>query len=142
VRRYEHIPPLRVNRSELQQVLLNLLINARDAMPGAGGEIKIELARTDSGIRIVFSDTGEGIPAEHLGKVFDPFFTSRQARSDGGRAGTGLGLYVTYWIVKRHGGSIDVQSVVGRGTTFTINLPLQETAGSEAGGTGIQRVRP
>jgi PAS domain S-box-containing protein len=101
----------------LQQVLINLLTNARDAV-GAAGEIAIvTAASTDPpGVRVAVRDTGPGIPAETLPRVFDPFFTTKPE-------GTGLGLSISYGIVRDHQGTVDVQSTPGRGTTFTLTFP-------------------
>jgi len=103
---------------KLQQVLLNLLLNARDAMP-KGGWLTIA-TRSDGGQAVIeVSDTGVGIPGEHLGRIYDPFFTTKSI----GR-GTGLGLSITYGIVQEHGGTLACDSAVGKGTTFTLTLPL------------------
>jgi len=103
----------------LQQVLLNLVTNAREAMAGRGGEIRIEtgiVAERPNWVRVVIRDTGPGISAEELSKVFDPFFTTKTT-------GTGLGLSVSYGIIQDHHGTVDVQSVPGRGTTFVLAFP-------------------
>ena len=108
----------------MHQVFLNLFLNAIQAMP-KGGELKIRaepIALTPllnpgrDYVRISISDTGKGMPAHDLKKIFDPFFTTRSK-------GIGLGLSITYQIIKNHGGSIKVESKVDRGTTFTITLP-------------------
>jgi PAS domain S-box-containing protein len=102
----------------LQQVLINLLVNARDAMPG-GGTIRIETSPDtdqEEGVRLIVSDTGPGIPADVLPRISEPFYTTKAA-------GTGLGLPLSYTIVREHGGRIEVDSAPGRGTTFIITLP-------------------
>jgi len=101
----------------LHQVLMNLLTNAREVMP-AGGEIRIDSERLDdpAGVRLQVADTGPGIPPEVISKIFDPFYTTK-------RTGTGLGLSVTYGIIKDHGGTIDVLSRPGSGTTFVLTFP-------------------
>lgn len=109
------------SRDKLKQVLLNLLLNARDAMPD-GGFLTISLAREDPWLAVRVSDTGTGIAPEHKDHVFDAFFTTKKEVQ-----GVGLGLSVTYGIVKQHDGRIDVESAVGVGTTFTIRLPLQHS---------------
>ena len=111
------LAPIVGDASTLQQVLLNLITNAREAME-SGGEIRIETgaAERPGWVRVAVTDTGPGIPAEHLSKVFDPFYTTK-------RSGTGLGLSVSYGIVQDHHGTIDVQSVPGRGTTFVLAFP-------------------
>ena len=103
----------------LQQVLLNLVTNAREAMAGRGGEIRIEtgiVGERPDWVRVVIRDTGPGISAEELSKVFDPFYTTKTT-------GTGLGLSVSYGIIQDHHGTVDVQSAPGRGTTFTLAFP-------------------
>jgi two-component system, NtrC family, sensor kinase len=105
------------SRDKLKQVLINLIHNARDAMP-QGGELAITCARTRSGISIALRDSGVGIPPENQARIFDAFFTTKKEMS-----GVGLGLAVCYGIMKHHNGSIEVQSVVGEGTTFTLHLP-------------------
>jgi len=99
-------------------VLLNLFLNARDAMP-SGGWLTI-VTREDRGVAIVeIADTGSGIPAEQLSRIYDPFFTTKEIGK-----GTGLGLSITYGIVQEHGGTITCDSQVGQGTRFSIHLPL------------------
>jgi signal transduction histidine kinase len=101
-------------------VFLNLFLNARDAMP-RGGWLSVA-TRIDLGRAIAeIADTGSGIPAEHLARIYDPFFTTKVI----GR-GTGLGLSITYGIVHEHGGTIRCDSAVGQGTRFTMSLPLAE----------------
>jgi len=103
----------------LKQVFLNLVINARDAMPG-GGTLKIQMSADDSEVRIRLADTGPGIPREHLSRIFEPFFTTKE-----GSAGTGLGLAVCYGIVRDHGGRITAENSVDGGALFEITLPAQ-----------------
>jgi len=105
------------NPGKLQQVFLNLFINAKDAMPG-GGELLVRTSTPDSVFRIEIEDTGNGIPEEHLPKIYDPFFTTKEM----GR-GTGLGLSVTYGIVQEHSGNIMVDSKPGQGTRFIVEFP-------------------
>jgi signal transduction histidine kinase len=111
------LPPVYGNSGKLQQVFMNLIMNARDAMP-RGGELTIATEAVDSTVHVEVSDNGVGIPADHLNKIFDPFFTTK-----GTSRGTGLGLAVTYGIIREHSGSIQVDSVVGRGTTFRLEFP-------------------
>ncbi|MBV6433036.1 MAG: Adaptive-response sensory-kinase SasA [Bryobacteraceae bacterium] len=106
------------NPGKLQQVFLNLFINARDAMEG-GGRLTVRSAESDAMARIEVIDTGRGIPPEHVGRIYDPFFTTKAAKK-----GTGLGLAVTYGIVKEHSGHIEVDSGDGRGTRFLLEFPL------------------
>ena len=98
---------------------MNLIMNACDAMP-RGGELTIVTADCeDSFVRVEVSDNGVGIAPEHLSKIFDPFFTTKSTSR-----GTGLGLAVTYGIIREHLGKIEVQSTVGRGTSFRVELPV------------------
>jgi len=122
-----NLPPVILDPSQMQQVFMNLIINAAEAMP-EGGELRIG-ARFDAaanGIEITFSDTGSGIREENLDLIFDPFFTTKEVGH-----GTGLGLAISFGIVKQHGGTIAVDSQRGAGTTFTIHLP-------EAAANGVQ----
>jgi signal transduction histidine kinase len=103
---------------KLQQVFLNLFLNARDAMP-KGGWLTV-VTRVESDLAIVeVADTGSGIPSEHLSRIYDPFFTTKSMGQ-----GTGLGLSITYGIVREHEGTITVESNLGQGTRFTVSLPL------------------
>jgi len=110
--------PVRGDRSQLEQVLMNLAVNARDAMP-VGGRLIIRTAGGDSTVFVIVTDNGSGIPADVVEHVFDPFFTTK----DVGK-GAGLGLSTAYGIVKQSGGDIQVQSEVGKGSVFTITLPV------------------
>ncbi len=120
------LPPIWGDASAIQQVVMNLLTNARDAA-SAGGEISIETTVTDEplgGVRLIVRDTGPGIPPEILPRIFDPFFTTKAD-------GTGLGLSISYGIVREHHGTVDVQSQPGEGTTFVLTfqgLPLKARA--------------
>jgi signal transduction histidine kinase len=113
------IPNIRGSSRNLEQVFLNLLVNAIQSMSG-GGTIQVRAERhgTDH-IRVDIQDTGKGIESEHLQHIFEPFFTTK-----GVGRGTGLGLAVTYALVKRHGGYIEVASEVGVGTIFSVYLPI------------------
>jgi signal transduction histidine kinase len=118
---------------QLEQVLLNLLINARQAMlgggaaGGSGGSLTIKAQKLDTGeIRLQVIDTGPGIPAKLLPRIFDPFFTTKSATRKGEAKGTGLGLAICKEIVEHHRGRIEVQSEAGKGTTFSIYLPELE----------------
>jgi signal transduction histidine kinase len=113
---------------QLEQILLNLLINARQAMLGAGtrgGSITIKASEVDGEdmVRVQVIDTGPGIPEKLLPKIFEPFFTTKGTAKKGESKGTGLGLAICKEIVEAHKGRIEVQSVLGRGTTFGVVLP-------------------
>ena len=116
------LPPVRGSANKLQQVFLNLFLNARDAMP-TGGMLEVRTAAHNGSVEIEVVDTGNGIPREHIHRIFDPFFTTKAT----GR-GTGLGLSVTYGIIKEHAGRIDVRSTPGRGTAFHVELPAVKKA--------------
>jgi signal transduction histidine kinase len=127
------VPEVPANANQIQQVLLNLLINARQAMKN-GGRIVIRLQHdTESNmVELVVRDTGNGIPAESLPKIFDPFFTTKQGPDESGKGGTGLGLSSCRNIIEAHRGRIRVESSIGRGTAFSIKLPLAEVPASPA----------
>ncbi len=120
-----HLPPVSGNPSELREVVTNLFLNAIDAMPQGGAlTIKTETDRRINQIHI--QDTGVGIPQDNLDRVFQPFFTTKESSS------SGLGLSVSYGIVRRHGGSLRVESEPGEGSTFTIQLPVSLEALDES----------
>jgi signal transduction histidine kinase len=112
------LPPVHGNAGQLQQVFLNLFLNARDAMP-AGGTLEVRTWPEGSGARAEVADTGHGIAPENLHRIYDPFFTTKAVRK-----GTGLGLSVTYGIIQEHGGSIEVFNRPGGGASFRLALPL------------------
>ena len=121
---HPQLPKIKVDKTQMHQAFLNLFLNAIQAM-SEGGELKIEVTpitsyslvgRKQNFIKISISDTGKGIPGNILHKIFDPFFTTKPK-------GIGLGLSITYQIVKKHGGTIKVESELGKGTSFVINLP-------------------
>ncbi|HEX5227106.1 MAG TPA: ATP-binding protein [Bryobacteraceae bacterium] len=116
------MPAVKGNSGKLQQVFLNLFLNARDAMEvsdASGGTLTVRASTEGGFARIDVSDTGQGISAEHMERIYDPFFTTKAARK-----GTGLGLSVTYGIVREHGGTIEVESRLGAGSRFRVELPL------------------
>ena len=112
------LPPIMASKNQLRQVFLNLVANARDAMPD-GGTLSIKTDSDKDDVRIELSDTGIGIKEEHLKRIFDSFFTTKDSVK-----GVGLGLSVCYGFIKEHGGDIQVRSNLGTGTTFTIVLPI------------------
>jgi signal transduction histidine kinase len=111
------LPPVNGNAGKLQQVFLNLFLNARDAMEG-GGTLEIRTWAAESGARVEVADSGPGIPPEFIHRIYDPFFTTK-----GSRKGTGLGLSVTYGIIQEHGGSIEVSNRRDGGACFQLELP-------------------
>lgn len=113
------LPDIKASATEMQQVLLNLINNALDAMEKKGGRLDIATESRDDHIAITVEDTGPGIPASNLGRLFDPFFTTKPVGK-----GTGLGLSICYGIINKMGGKIEVESTVGVGTTFRILLPI------------------
>ena len=115
--------PTSGNASLLQQVVMNLILNAYQAMP-AGGQIKVGVRREAAEAVVQVGDTGCGIPPTNMSRVFDPFFTTQPVGK-----GTGLGLSICHTIMKQHGGVINVNSVEGQGSTFTVRLPLQRLTG-------------
>ena len=125
-RRYGDLPPIRCVLSQLNQVFMNLLVNAAQAMD-TPGTITITTRREGGDVLISVADTGKGIASEHRKKIFDPFFTTKPVGS-----GTGLGLYLAFGIVRKHGGDIQVESEPGRGTTFTLRLPIEPAADEAA----------
>jgi len=114
------IPKMMIDAGQIQQVFINMLLNAIEAMP-EGGSLTVSTEIEEKRAVVRFSDTGVGIPEENLPKILDPFFTTKEQ----GR-GTGLGLSVSYGIVERHRGKLEVKSKVGKGTTFTVKLPITE----------------
>jgi two-component system NtrC family sensor kinase len=128
----EELPMLTLDRSQVESALLNIILNALDATePGESITLSTGVGIFANqgyrkGVEIAVIDSGCGIPPENLDKLFDPFFTTKQVGQ-----GTGLGLAVSYGIVERHGGTIRVQSEVGRGSTFTIWLPIDEASKDE-----------
>jgi PAS domain S-box-containing protein len=122
------LPLIHGNPGKLQQVFLNLLLNAKEAMP-AGGQLRvatrIDASNGHSGhVSAVVADSGSGIAPEHLKRIYDPFFTTKTMAKPGDRRGTGLGLSVSYGIIQEHAGKIHVESAVGAGTTFHLEFPL------------------
>ena len=117
--------PVVIDPGDFEDALLNLALNARDAMP-EGGTLSVVTGSDSEKVFVEISDTGTGIREEHLVKIFDSFFTTK-----GEIKGVGLGLSVCYGFIKDHGGEIEVKSQVGDGTTFTISLPVHVAEDSE-----------
>jgi PAS domain S-box-containing protein len=120
------LPRIQGNQGRLQQVFLNLFLNAKDAMAG-GGTLRV-ITSNGTGVSVSISDTGSGIAPEHINRIYDPFFTTKNAPREGQNRGTGLGLSVTYGIIQEHAGKIRVESRPGEGTTFYLDFPLTRKA--------------
>ena len=112
-----NLPKVKGNQNQLQEVILNLVLNACQAMGEKGGKMEISAKLDDGEVEIIVSDNGPGIPKSKLSKVFDPFYTTKAG-------GTGLGLFVSHRIIRAHNGAISVESTEGQGTTFTLRLPV------------------
>jgi two-component system NtrC family sensor kinase len=122
-----HLPLIHGNAGRLQQVFLNLFLNARDAMPD-GGTLRVSTANGE-GVSVTVTDTGSGIAQEHIQRIYDPFFTTKGSPREGQQGrGTGLGLSVSYGIIQEHAGKIRVESRPGEGTTFYLDFPLTRKA--------------
>jgi signal transduction histidine kinase len=109
------LPDVAADENQIRQALLNLVRNAKEAMPG-GGKLRVEVSATGGQVRVAIADTGPGIAPEHLGKIFDPFFSTKEK-------GTGLGLALVQQILAEHGGRVEVAGPRGGGTVFTLSLP-------------------
>ena len=120
----DYLPSIHGDKNQLQQVFVNLSLNACEAMPN-GGTLLISTSCTADCVVIKVTDTGSGIKREHVDSIFEPFFTTKPVGK-----GTGLGLSVSYGIVQQHGGTLEVESQEGKGATFTITLPTTQTAGA------------
>jgi PAS domain S-box-containing protein len=125
----EELPPIHGNSGKLQQVFLNLLLNAKEAMPG-GGRLRVatQFNRRENYVGALVKDSGSGIAPEHLKRIYDPFFTTKNVPRSGDRRGTGLGLSVSYGIIQEHAGKIRVESIIGAGTTFHLEFPLMRNS--------------
>jgi signal transduction histidine kinase len=129
VKEYAAIPEIMCAPSQLNQVFMNLLVNASHAIEERG-QISIRTTSSEAEVRVEIEDSGRGIPPENLSRIFEPFFTTKPVGK-----GTGLGLSLSYGIVKKHQGRIEVSSEVGKGTRFTVILPRQvDYAAAESGG--------
>jgi two-component system NtrC family sensor kinase len=114
------VPEVVIDPSQMEQVFLNIILNAADAMNGSG-TLTVRTRADQKWVMVDLEDTGRGMPEEIIDKIFDPFFTTKDSTEG---SGMGLGLALSYGIVKNHDGDIRVKSKVGKGTTFTITLPL------------------
>jgi two-component system NtrC family sensor kinase len=118
------LPAIRADEGQLRAAFLNLLRNSREAMPG-GGTVAVRTgASADGGVEVEVRDTGGGIAADALGRIFDPFYSTKER-------GTGLGLAFALQVVREHGGTIRCESAVGRGTAFTVQLPAAQEERSD-----------
>jgi signal transduction histidine kinase len=123
-RQFQPVPFALANANQIQQVLINLLVNARQAMP-SGGSIIVRLSydSAQNTVDLTVRDTGSGIPSDQLPRIFDRFFTTKSGPDASGKGGTGLGLAFCRDVIEAHHGRIRVESTVGRGTAFTLRLP-------------------
>ena len=119
IREYGFVPPIECYAGQLNQVWMNLLVNAAQAIGEGGGEVRIRTSSDGKTASVSISDTGKGIAPEHLNKIFDPFFTTKAVGE-----GTGLGLSISHGIIVRHGGTLTVDSAPGCGATFNVSLPI------------------
>jgi signal transduction histidine kinase len=128
-RKFDKVPRVRANGNQIQQVLLNLFINARQAMP-KGGHVVLRLEHDVEGdmVDIVVRDSGAGIPPDKLPRIFEPFFSTKSGPDATGKGGTGLGLAACREIIEAHRGRIRVASTLGKGTEFRIKLPVMPIA--------------
>jgi signal transduction histidine kinase len=132
------LPVVKADSNQLIQVLMNIFINAQQAMDGEPGNISIRSSSPNAGVvEVRITDTGPGMPEEVRTKIFEPFFTTKEAGK-----GTGLGLAVTYGIVKDHGGNIRVESREGEGSTFIITLPVTTSAAGKTEEDASQEQTP
>jgi len=136
IKNYENVAPFIAKPEEIQQVFLNIISNSVQAMDGKG-KLFLSTQKKDGFILIQIGDTGPGIPKEHLSKVFDPFFTTREVGK-----GTGLGLNIVHRVVEKYGGAIQIESEPGKGTQVNISLPLNEKKGKPVVESAIQARGP
>lgn len=122
---FAQVPPVRAIGNQIQQVLLNLMTNARQAMPN-GGQLLLRITHDEAAGAVEFTvrDTGSGIPREQLPKIFDRFYSTKDGPDESGKGGTGVGLSACKDIVDAHQGRLRVESTVGKGTAFTVRLPI------------------
>jgi PAS domain S-box-containing protein len=134
---FAELPTVNGNQGKLQQVLLNLFLNAKDAIIGnaeakPGGTLRVTTVMSGDAVKLEIADTGSGISPENMLRIYDPFFTTKSAPRDGQGKGTGLGLAVTYGIIQEHSGKITVESNVGEGTSFHLEFPAMRDAAAPA----------
>jgi signal transduction histidine kinase len=127
-RQFDVVPNAEIHAGQIQQVLTNLLINARQAMPD-GGRLKVAIKHDSEHhfVDVIVRDYGMGIPQEKMRNIFDPFYTTKTGPDDSGKGGTGLGLAMCRNIIEKHGGKIRVESAEGKGTAFTLKLPVAKS---------------
>ncbi len=131
------------NQGKLQQVVLNLMLNAKDAMHGRpGATLRVHTEDSGDCVLVTITDSGSGIERDHLHRIYDPFFTTKSTPAEGQRKGTGLGLAVTYGIIQEHAGKIHVESAVGVGTTFRLEFPRAAPRPSVASTPQLEDQRP
>jgi two-component system NtrC family sensor kinase len=132
----ETLPLVLCDSSQIQQVVMNLVMNAAEATASkGGGTVRVTTQRQPGAdtIELIVVDDGEGIPQDHLSKIFDPFFTTK-----GEGKGVGLGLAVVYGVIHAHAGDIEVNSEVGKGTEFHVSIPIERAAGHAVGPDAIE----
>jgi two-component system, NtrC family, sensor kinase len=132
VKQYGELPEIECFLSQLNQVFMNLLVNAAHAIEGPRGTITISTGTAGDEVWVAVTDTGKGIAKENLARIFDPFFTTKPVGK-----GTGLGLSLSYGIVQKHNGRIEVNSEVGRGTTFRMTLPVKQIPVTTGTGSSV-----
>jgi C4-dicarboxylate-specific signal transduction histidine kinase len=137
-----NLPSIHGNRGKLQQVILNLMLNAKDAMFGVqNASLRIATFRSGGRVMVRIQDTGAGIERDHLHRIYDPFFTTKTKPQEGGHKGTGLGLAVSYGIMQEHAGKIHVESEVGVGTAFQLEFPVSASRPAAATPASIEADR-
>ena len=138
---FAEVPQVRAIGNQIQQVLLNLMTNARQAMPN-GGELLLRIAHDEASnsVDLTVRDSGVGIPREQLPKIFDRFFSTKDGPDESGKGGTGVGLSTCKDIIDAHQGKFRVESTVGKGTAFTIRLPVFKQAATPASAVPIAKL--
>jgi signal transduction histidine kinase len=129
---FQNLPTIFADATQLKQVFLNIILNAAQAMEGKGNLV-ISTIQEKKQIKVKIQDTGPGIPPEIMGKLFNPFFTTKEK-------GTGLGLAISYGIIERHSGKIDIETKLGKGSTFIVSLPISSEEEEQGEGTKTDRL--